>query len=332
LNNNKKDLVMRNKVLVTGGSGFIGTNLVKVLVEQGFKVWNLDLNAPRADSQSPMWLKGDIGDAEQILQILRETSPDYIIHLAARTDLGGSSLSDYADNTKGTQNIIHAANVVGSVKRLIFASTMLVYRCGYVPVHDADYSPDTVYGESKVQMEKMIRESDLSCEWAIIRPTSIWGPWFGEPYKRFFDLVLAGKYVHPGHRSCTKTFGYVGNSVLQILALLKGDAAQIHARCFYIGDDPPIHISDWADEIRVARGNGHNKRIPYLVMLVVAHLGDLLNTLGIQFPMTTFRLRNMTTDNIIDLRETLAVVGPSAFSRASGVTVTLRWLESPEAK
>ena len=105
---------------------------------------------------------------------------------------------------------------------------------------------DNIYGKSKVEMEKCILRSGLNFPWVIIRPTSIWGPWFGEPYNNFFHFVLRKMFVHPGNMGCEKTYGYIGNSVFQILKLLEiEDESLVKGKTFYIC---LLYTSDAADE------------------------------------------------------------------------------------
>lgn len=163
------------------------------------------------------------------------------------------------------------------------------------------------------------------CDWAIIRPTSIWGPWFGVPYRNFFDMVLKHRYIHIGYRSCTKTYGYVGNSVYQIEQILFNDTRDENKKVYYIGDNPATNIEEWGNEIATELGF-KIKRIPYCLLKIVAYVGDCLKLLSIRFPMTSFRLKNMTTDNIIDLSDTYELAPNPPYSRIEGVRKTLDWL------
>ena len=165
-------------------------------------------------------------------------------HLAARTDLGGATLADYAANTRGVENLIDAASSSATIRRVMFASSRLVCKIGYQPAADDDYCPSTVYGESKAIGERVVRARAASAawDWIIVRPTSIWGPWFGVPYRVFFDAVARGRYVHPRGRRIAKSFGYVGNTVHQLLALASAPSADLHARTLYLADYPPIDV------------------------------------------------------------------------------------------
>jgi len=54
--------------------------------------------------------------------------------------------------------------------------------------------------------------------------------------------------------------------------------------------------------------------------------GDLLRLFGIRFPLTSFRLRNMTADNVIDMSPTFGLTGPGPYTLADGIEETARWL------
>ena len=203
---------------------------------------------------------------------------------------------------------------------------MLVCHTGYYPKDQFDYAPNTLYGESKVETEKIVWDNKPQCDWAIIRPTSIWGPWFGVPYRNFFDMVISRKYFHIGRKSCTKTYGYVGNAVYQIEQILFHETLNEDQKVFYIGDNPPTNIETWANEI-AAELNSNIKRVPFWMLKTAAYFGDLLKLFNITFPMTSFRLKNMTTDNIIDLSETYNIAPNPPYSRIDGIKATLQWLK-----
>ena len=101
--------------------------------------------------------------------------PDFVLHMAARTDLEEThDITGYAANIDGVTNVIEAVRKAGSVKRSVFASTRLISKIGYIPESEVDYRPTTLYGESKVLGEKLVRQAgrDLG-HWVIVRPTSI---------------------------------------------------------------------------------------------------------------------------------------------------------------
>lgn len=316
-------------ILVTGGSGFIGTHLVQHYIDYGCKVFNVDIAPPLNSSQEACWIKQDLLDREGLMKCLREVSPTLVVHLAARTDLNENApLDGYAINTDGVSNLIDAVEAIDSVERLIITSSMLVCEVGYLPKTDDDYCVSTVYGESKVLTEKITRERNPSCIWAIIRPATIWGPYHEGLKNGFFKAVKNGLYLHPGSKSVIKSYGYVGNSVFQIRKLLEADKALIHGKTFYISD-PPMDLRLWVGEVSKALVNRDVRVVPRWLMWVGAIAGDIALKMGVKrFPLTTFRLKNMTTENIVDVKSILDVTGDVPIAMKKGVLETASWLES----
>ena len=312
------------KIIITGGSGFIGTNLIEKLVID-HEILNIDNKKPQKKGLCPYWQNVDINDFKSLQQKINDFAPDYIIHLAARTDLDGCSLEDYDANILGVKNLLRIANQQKSLKKIIITSSMLVCHGGYYPKNQFDYAPTTVYGESKVKTEEIVWNNKPQCDWAIIRPTSIWGPWFGVPYKNFFDMIIGKKYFHIGNKGCTKTYGYVGNAIYQIEQILFTETKDESNKVFFIGDNPPTNIEEWGNEI--ANQLGHRIiKVPYSIIKIAAYLGDALKLLKVRFPMNSFRLHNMTTNNIVNLENTYKIAPLLPYSRKEGIKITLKWI------
>ena len=271
-----------NRIFVTGGSGFIGTNLVQYLVDNGHQVVNFDIASPRNKEHQHFWILGDVLDEKALSREVEKNQPEYFIHLAARTDLDGKNLTDYKTNTDGVLNVVSVVAQSDSIKKVLFASSRLVCKIGYLPKHNRDYLPTTFYGESKVIGEGIVHDyaDKLSCSWAIIRPTSIWGPWFDTPYKEFFFTVLHSLYIHPKGMRILKSFGYVGNTVSQIWALLTRNSALVHEKTLYLCDYPPIEVQEWATLIAEKNGNKKPYEVPLAFLRIIAMAGDLLKKIG----------------------------------------------------
>lgn len=318
-----------NRILITGGSGFIGTNLIETLRKTDAEILSVDMADPKLEEHRPIWKKVDIREKNAIMATVKDFQPDYVIHLAARTDLNGKTLQDYDANMQGVSNLLDALEQVPNLKQAVFASSMYVCEPGYMPKDFEDYAPHTLYGESKVETERRIKERNPKYTWSIIRPTSIWGPWFGEPYNKFFHVVLNNMYFHMGKRACRKTYGYVDNAIYQIMSILDADAEKVNRKVFYIGDYEPYDITEWANEIAKEAGIWI-PRIPYWCFKCAGWFGDLLKKFGIAFPMTSFRLHNMTTDNVHNLEPIKAVAPNLPVSRIDGTKRTLEWINKVE--
>lgn len=320
---------MTERILITGGSGFIGTNLVHLCrTRRSDVVVNLDWRAPQSKEHADAWVKGRLLDRQALVQLFADFRPTQVFHLAARTDLQGASLSDYLDNVEGVRNVVAAVNATESVRRAVFASSRMVCDLGYRPASDTDYRPPNAYGESKVIGEQIVRSDGRPGVWTLVRPTSIWGPWFDVPYRDFFDSVRRGYFVSVrGHSGVAKSFGYVGNTVHQLVALMSASAAEVAGRTFYLADYSPTPVNQMAECVRVALGAPRIRTVPYSALRVAAVIGDLAKRLGWREPpLTTFRLRNLLTDMVFDLSPLEAVVGPLPYSMAEGVTETVRWM------
>lgn len=315
-----------NRILITGGSGFIGSNLVEYFANLEYEVRNLDIVEPENGNHLKYWERTDIRDINSLRTTIKNFKPDIILHMAARTDLHGQNLNDYNSNTDGTRNLIDAASEVASLKKVIFTSSMLVCSIGYYPKNSVDFNPSTVYGQSKVEMERIILNSTHHYHWAIVRPTSIWGPGFKEPYKNFFDMIMKRKYVHIGNKSYSKTYGYIGNVIYQLDSILKALEHQKQGEVYYLGDYEPTNIKAWAIEISEELGT-RIITVPYLFIRLLAIFGDALNILGFNFPMTSFRLKNMTTNYTLDLSNTKNVAPNLPFSRKDGIRKTIEWMK-----
>lgn len=314
------------KIVITGGSGFIGTNLIERFMSENYDVCNLDFNEPKISEHKSIWKNVDLRVYTDVERELISFNPDYIVHLAARTDLDGKTIADYDSNTLAVENLLRAIKKLDNLKKIIITSSMLVCKVGYIPKSDRDFAPSTLYGESKVITENLVWKTQPDCDWAIVRPTSIWGPWFGAPYRNFFDMVIARKYFHIGNKGCTKTYGYVGNAIYEIEKILFSNTTEKTNKVFYIGDYVPTNIEDWANEIANQLGYKILK-IPFWMICCAAFAGDMLKKVDIKFPMTSFRLKNMTTDNVVSLENTKAIVGKLKFDRIQGIEETLDWLK-----
>ncbi len=323
-------MTVARRTLVTGGSGFIGTNVVEALLTRGVPVCSIDHLPPRNPAHAGVFRPVDICDTAALATVVDDFRPETIIHLAARTDLLGNSIDDYAANTRGTAALIDVVSARPQIGRTLFASSMLVCRLGYLPQSVTDYAPSTAYGASKVEAERLVRAADPSRRRIILfRPTSIWGPWFGEPYRNFFDAVVGGRYVHPTGAATRRSYGYIENAVAQIMALADADAARLGDRLYHLADYAPVDIGVWADMIAEAAGRRRPIRVPMAVMHAAALGGDTLKALGWQRPpMTRFRLANMTMDAVQDTGPMAALCPDLPVTLADGVARTVAWMRA----
>src|ERR1700738_1698439 len=196
------------RVLVTGGSGFVGANLVRTLLHRGHFVRSFD-RVPSPLPQHPKLevLQGDITDAAVCEAAV--DGIDTIIHTAAIIDLmGGASVTEeyrqrsFSVNVGGTQNLVHAAQTAG-VKRFVYTASNSVVMGGQRISCGDETLPYTerfndLYTETKVVAERFVLSQNgspnggaglLTCS---IRPSGIWGRGDQTMFRRVFESVLAG--------------------------------------------------------------------------------------------------------------------------------------------
>lgn len=317
------------RVLVTGGSGFIGTNLINSLTTN-HNVKSFDMKPPQDPSHEQFWTRGSVEDFEALAAAYADHQPDIVFHLAARTDLHGEAATDYSANIAGVRNVIDAGATLEKLPHTIFASSRLVFAIDHKPTHDYDYRPSTPYGESKVQTESIIRnEADKGGTWTIVRPTSIWGPWFGIPYRDFFDTVEKGRYVKTIGINPMKSYGFVGNAVYELVRIANAPIDKVNRRVFWLSDYPPLVLDDWANAISDAFGVRRPYSVPYWLLRVAAKVGDAAKILGYREPpLTSFRLKNLLTDMTYDTSSTKEVVGPLPYTMDVGVQMTIDWIQA----
>ena len=321
---------VHDRVLVTGGSGFIGTNLIDYLIDQGSDVCSLDIAKPQQKSHSPYFHAVDIRDKDALTDVFREFAPHAVIHLAAKTDITEQQHIRHFDvNTIGTGNIVEATNATETVRRVVFTSTKLVHRNGFYPTSPEEYSPETLYGESKKIGEQVVRKCILKrADWCIVRPGSIWGPWFKAPYQGFFERILAGRYYHIRSADTPKVFGYVGNTIFQLHALLEATTEQFARQTYYLSDYQPFVISEWATTIQRLAGAPTIRTPPEFLINLAAKVGDGMRFIGCANPpLSTFRLQNMRTETAgMPLQKLKALTGELPYSLQDGCSETLAWL------
>lgn len=320
------------KILITGASGFIGTNYLELAINRGVEVLNIDIKPPVNSSHVRFYRVCNIMDFEGLSKIIDDFKPTHIVHLAAKT--GAHSITDLAEfkpNMEGVRNLINACINVRSVEHVIFTSSLLVCKMGYIPRHDTDYMPTTAYGQSKVEGEKIVRSwANLPFKWTIIRPISVWGPWMIEPYIDFFKAVYKGWYLHIGHGHYKRSMGYVENIAHEIHCILQAPAEKVNGKTFYVGDPKPTDLYDFAESVREKMGAPKIRKMPMWLARGLAKVGDSLKFFGwTNAPLTSFRLKNILTEYVFDLSPIMDVCnGKLPYDMETAIERTVEWFMS----
>lgn len=318
------------KILLTGASGFIGTNAVDVFGAAGHELCNYSAHPPLDEKQVKIWQEGDILDAAQTTAAFRDFQPDWVIHLAARADCDENTTVEegYPVNTEGTRNVLEAIKATSSVQRAIITSTQFVCGPGPLPEHDQDYFPATVYGQSKVITEELTRAAELPCCWTITRPTNVWGPWHLRYRREFWRVLQRGLYAHPGHQPVIRSYGYVKNVVDQMRRILEAPVEQVSGRTLYLGDRPG-NLLHWVNGFSRALAGREVRIVPRPLMRTLALLGDIPTRLsGRAFLINSSRYRSMVSDYDTPMQATFDLLGENPFTLQQGINETVAWLRS----
>lgn len=318
------------KFVLTGGNGFIGTNLLLAIREQfneEVRVYIIDLQPPLIDlAEGESWLNLDILNKDELEKAFLELSPDIVIHLAAITSCDPAlTMDDYLTNTEGSTNVYLACEKAG-IDFLVNTSTQYVHQSNCAPVNDSDFAPLTLYGESKIIAENNLRNNPYSFNWVIIRPTNVWGRWHPRYPHEFWKVVYTGRYFHPGSKAVRRCYGYVGNVCYQILQLVEmRSSEQISKRVVYVGDQP-INLFDWVNNFSLAITSKPVRIVPRFIVFTAALIGSCLQKLKIKFPITISRYNNMTSDDYAPMDQTFMLLGAPKYSMQQGVDITAQWL------
>ncbi len=250
------------RVLVTGGAGFLGSNIVERLLELGSEVTVLDdfftgkreflTDHPKLHVET-----GDVRDEEKVRQLMREQ--DFAIHEAARNIIISSSKpkEDLEVNVGGTANVMLAVRD-SDVERVVHASSASVYGNprGLLLSEDEMPTPLSVYAAGKVAAEQycLAFHETYMVPLAILRYFNVYGknqlprnPYAGVVAK-FFQRVLFGQApeVH-GNGEQTRDFTYVSDAVdATLLALV---SPQAEGNIFNVGTGVETSVNRLAEEI-----------------------------------------------------------------------------------
>lgn len=257
------------RVLVTGGSGFVGANLVTELLDRGHTVRSFDrAPSPLGDHAGLEVVEGDICDKQTVAAAVQDI--DTVIHTAAIIDLmGGASVTEeyrqrsFAVNVEGTKNLVHASQEAG-VQRFVYTASNSVVMGGQDIVNGDETMPYTnrfndLYTETKVVAEKFVLSQNgeqgmLTCS---IRPSGIWGRGDQTMFRKVFENVLAGHVkVLVGNKNIKLDNSYVHNLIHGfILAgehLVPGGTAP--GQAYFINDGEPINMFEFARPVLAACG------------------------------------------------------------------------------
>tara|TARA_B100000315_G_C14584747_1_gene592355 strand:- start:2359 stop:3345 length:987 start_codon:yes stop_codon:yes gene_type:complete len=250
------------KVLVTGGAGFIGSHIVDELLALGYEVVVLDdLSGGFTDNvnSKATFVEGSVVDHELVDKIFADHKIDYVFHLAA---YAAEILSphirrfNYMVNLVGSANLINAS-VNNKVKCFVFTSSIGVYGNQKPPFDEKTVPvPADPYGTSKYAVEIDLKNAkDLfGLNYIIFRPHNVYGERqnLGDKYRNvlgiFMNQIMQGKTLTIfGDGEQTRAFSYIGDMAKVMASSIS--VKEAYNEIFNIGADKAYSINELAKEI-----------------------------------------------------------------------------------
>lgn len=261
--------------LVTGGAGFIGSNLCERLLREGHCVWAFDdlnsfydvsikqrnIREIQALAKPFNFVQGDITDRAALDELFRETKFDQVIHLAARAGVRPSLLQPalyQRVNVEGAANLLEAARLNG-VKKIILASSSSVYGINSkVPFCESDpiFSAISPYAASKLACESLghVYHHVYGMDVAMLRFFTVYGPRQRPDLAihKFAALIDAGKPVPVfGDGSMARDYTYVSDTLDGIMACTK---KEIGYEIFNLGESQTVTLNHLIELLENALG------------------------------------------------------------------------------
>ncbi len=252
------------KICITGGAGFIGSNLARRLLKESIDVKIVDnmstgkIGNMSDTKNSVEFEKISILDAKSLAQALKGCGT--VIHLAAKTTNTGSVNNEketLRTNIEGTKSTMDACLSAG-VRKIVFASSAAVYAESETPIKESHpIDPRTPYGESKLEAERIIQEygKKYGIKFCILRLFNVYGP--GQPFKgaesavipKFVSLAKKNKkLLIRGDGNQTRDFIYISD----VCAALRNAALTQECDGFVInvGTGKPTRILELAELVK----------------------------------------------------------------------------------
>jgi len=275
---------MAERVLVTGGGGFLGRYIVEMLRERGDTVRSYSRRRyPELEALDVACLTGSLTDAEAVDRAV--SGMDLVIHVAAMAGLWGKRDDFEAVNVRGTESVLAACRKHG-VSRLVYTSSPSVV-FGMADLEGVDESapyPDRYYADypaTKAAAEQLVLAAngrDLAT--CALRPHLIWGPRDTHIVPLVVERARSGQLKQIGDGSNLVDLTYVENAARAHLqaadALAPGSA--VAGKPYFIGDGEPVKLWAWVNEL--LRRLGHEPvrgSVPYPVAYGIASVLEWLH-------------------------------------------------------
>ena len=295
------------KVLVIGGSGFIGTRLLAVLLDRGHDVTNLDRVVSPA--YPALTTVGDVCSTETVQ--LAATGKDAIVNLAAEHRDDVQPLSRYTEVNVHGAAVVTASAIAAGVDRIVFTSSVAVYGLDKVnPDESWEPEPFNEYGRTKLAAESIFTtwaEGDAARSLAIIRPSVVFGEGNRGNVHTLASQVASGRFIQVGTGGNRKSMSYVGNIVEFLADSLD---APVGVRLTNFADKPDLTTTELVALLQKALGKrGSRLRLPLSLGVAAGHTLDLVARVsGRTFPISAVRMRKFAAETTVST-DRLAATG-----------------------
>ena len=175
----------KEKILITGGSGFVGTNFIDKLPKDKYEIFSIDIEKPKINFDVVNYEKMDIR-SKQIGDFIKKIDPSIILHLAAQSSVSVSSKDPVLDNDvnlNGSLNLFLNSTKSNVEHFISFSTGGAIYgeELGKNFKESDATKPLSPYGISKLNFENYLNYfatiKKFDCKTTILRPSNIFGPW-----------------------------------------------------------------------------------------------------------------------------------------------------------
>lgn len=270
---------LEGKALITGASGFIGTNLRAALLAAGADVVAIRRTRSPAPKEGRS-VVAEYGDVKRLTEVLAEEKPDWVFHVAGATK--GVTYEDFQRaNVMPTKNMLEAlGSAHPDVKRFVLVSSLTSYgpSTAQRPLRESDpRRPIEHYGRSKLEAEQVVEALGDALPWTIVRPGGVYGP-ADVDYFNLFREVEKGRNVFFGNRQRWFSAIYVDDCIRAIVEGARADAAK--GRGYFLCDGRPITWETFQNAIVEASGRKvRTLDLPEALVDIAAFGGELITRL-----------------------------------------------------
>ena len=282
---------MKSALAVIGGSGFIGTELVRQLLAAGHRVRIADKT--RSAAFPELWTASDVRDVSSLSNALKGSDVVYNLAAEHKDNVHPRSLYDEV-NVSGARNVCWAAEKL-SIQKIVFTSSVAVYGFAKPNTDEAGpLRPFNDYGRTKMLAEEVYREwlaRGPARTLAVVRPTVVFGPRNRGNVFNLLNQMASGRFVMVGNGRNIKSMAFVEN-IAGFLAMCASLGPGGHL--FNYIDKPDFSMMELVKLVRRCLGKSESTpvHVPYVIGYAGGVLADLMSgLLRRELPVSAVRVR-----------------------------------------